>query len=178
MSLLKVTGMILAVLAGIVLLCAGGIRWEKHHCVEKDAEYDERQKYARGNAYRLSFYVSFCYFLGLLFGMPFLEEMETVYMLLFIGVGLQLMVFHVYCLLSHSALPLSETDRPWRVIYIYSGFFVISILKFAMYMGEKAADLTNLSGNAVRSLMLSVTWGSLALMYLIQYLRDRRDARE
>lgn len=174
MNLLKVTGAIVAVLAGIVLLCAGGIRWEKRHSGDQDEEYDERQKYARGNAYRLSFYVSFCYYLGLLWCMRFMEELESVYMLLFVGVGLQLMVFHIYCLLSHAALPLSETDKPWRVIYVYSGLAVLAVidfLKFAVF--GKAEGLTELSGNAVRSLILCVTWGSLALMHLIQYFRDR-----
>lgn len=176
MSLLKGMGVTLAVLAGIALLCAGVIRWEKRHSSEEGEEYDERQRYARGNAYRLSFYVSFCYYLGLLFCMKFIEEKDSVYTMLFIGVGLQLMVFHIYCLLSHAALPLSETDKPWRVIYFYSGLAVLAVidfLKFAVF--GKAEGLTELSGNALRSLMLGVTWGSLALMHLIQYFRDRKE---
>mgnify|MGYP003313781114 CR=1 FL=1 len=175
MSLLKVTGAILAVLAGIVVLCVGVIRWEKRYSDEKDEKYDERQRYAQGNAYKLCFYVSLCYYLGLLFCMPFMEEMESAYMLMFIGVGLQLMVYHIYCLLSHAALPLSETDRPWRVIYTYSGLWVINIIQFVGGLLEKAEDLTNLSGDAMRNLMLSVIWGSLALMHLIQYFYDRKE---
>ena len=53
---------ILGGIAALVALCMAVIRGEKR---KESGEYDERQRQAQGNAYRLSFNVGFFYFIGL-----------------------------------------------------------------------------------------------------------------
>lgn len=165
--LFAVPGMI----AALVVLCLAVIHREKQR---KEENYDERQAQDRGNAYRISFYVSLFYFLGLLFCMDYLESMESTSMLLYIGVLLQLMVFDIYCLLTHAALPLSER-KPWRAVWCYAVLCAVNLAYFGMNVSESGADV---SGNALRYLILSAVFGAFALMHLIQYLRDKRGKDE
>ena len=108
MSTLKVVGMIVGTLALVIVLCAAAVWIEKKF---PGKEYDERQKAARGRGYRLSFWVGFAYFVGV--ALVLLQQVDgekTVepYLLVFIGLMLQGVVEHTYCLFTHSALPLSQ----------------------------------------------------------------------
>lgn len=168
---------ILGGMAVLVALCMVVIRIEKR---SPDTEYDERQKQVRGNAYRISFYVSFAYFLALLYcvGLGVFDEMESVATLLFTGVVIQMMVFHIYCLLAHAALPLSDKGKPWRAIWGHAGLSAMNFGNFGMGVFLDGRYAKNASGGHWRNLILAIAFGLLALMHLIQYLRDRRDSCE
>ena len=169
MKLLLWFGGILFVLGAVFLLCAGVIRVEKNHHSEN---YDERQKQAMGKAYRISFYASFCYYIGLMFVIDYLGSIKTVSMLLFIGIVIQLMVFNIYCLLAHAALPLSDRGKPWRSVWCYGVMCAVNLAYFVADINESGAEV---SGNALRNLILAAAFAALALMHLIQYLRDRKE---
>ena len=108
MSIISVIGIMLAVLAGIVLLCLAVTRMEK---TAKSSEYDERQQLVRGRGHRLVNMVGFAYMLLIL---PELirqvegEKNVEAYLLVFGGFMLLTVVFHVYCFINHAAMPLSS----------------------------------------------------------------------
>lgn len=168
---------ILGGIAALVALCMAVIRGEKR---KESGEYDERQRQAQGNAYRLSFNVGFFYFIGLwlCMGMGRFEEMETVATVLFAGIVMQAMVFHIYCLLSHAALPLSDKGKPWRMIWMHTCLSAVHFGRFGMKLFRDGRYTENTSADSWGELILAVTFGVLALMHLIQYLRDRRSSHE
>ena len=164
---------ILGAWAALVVLCWIVIQEEKQSV---DENYDERQIQAQGNAYRLSFYVSLCYYLGLLFFGGLLESREAVYLALVIGVVLQMMVYHIYCLLTHAAL--SVSGKPLTAVFFYGAAAVLNFAHFAMMVFQDGCYAEYASGNVWVRLITAMSFGALSLMHLIQYFRDKRESHE
>lgn len=166
------------VIAAIVVAGILAVYLERHFPTEK---YDERQKIARGNAYRFSHWVGMAYYIGLLFYFAMrIGESEWVlepFLLLTIGILIQLQSFHIYCLMTHSALPLGEKPLPTIV-----GHFILGGMYLLMYFDQyipldvaKAAGYDGaLSFNLLR-LLISLDFFALAVMHLIAYLRKEKD---
>ena len=107
MPVIFAVGIIILVLASIVLLCFGAVWLEKRYPVQ---EYDERQKAARGRAYRLSTITGLVYYTCVAFVLIFqVDGKKTIepFLLVVMGIILQGLVLHTYSILSHAALPLS-----------------------------------------------------------------------
>ena len=108
MTTLQGIGIMLGLLLALVLICIAVIWLERKFPSEK---YDERQKQARGNAHRVSFTLGMVYYLVILAIMIRQVDQPKIvepYLLLFMGILLQVMTVHIYCILTHAALPLSE----------------------------------------------------------------------
>ena len=169
MSIISVIGIILAVLAGIVLLCLGVTRMEK---TAKSSEYDERQQSVRGRGYRLAYWVGFVYLLisiPLLVGYTEGQKKVEPYLLVFCGVMLQNLVFHVYCLLNHAALPMSQ-----KPLFTAFGFFVCGILWMSSSYNAQQRNPLSLVGygsDGWMYLLVAFTFFAMALMHLFQLLR-------
>lgn len=176
MSLLKVTGTILAVLAGIVVLCLGVIWLERKFPSD---EYDERQKLAQGRACRLGFLTGMLYF-GVV-SVVLLQQVDgekTIepWLLVFIGFLLMVMVDHTYCFLTHAVLPLSQKPMTSIVCYGIAGavqvWYTMNALEWA------PLSLTGHGTGGWIHLLTGISFLYLSLMHLIQYLRDRKARRE
>ena len=173
MSGISVIGIMLLILAGIVLTCLAACWMEKNFPSEK---FDERQKGVRGRGYRLAFWVGVIYMLMILIiliGQVDGEEKVEPYLLVFYGFFIQAMVFHVYCLINHAALPFSE-----KPIVPFLGYTILGIMNLASFRNTVARWPLSLVGHgttAWTSLVVMFSWFSLAFMYLIQLLRREKE---
>ncbi len=173
MTLLQVLIWILGILAAIVVLCIGTVWVERKFPGES---YDERQKLSRGNAYRLSFWLGFFY--SLIMVVILIRQVEgekTVepYLLIFFGVFIQAVVYHTYCVLTHSALPLSE--KPGVAI---AGYALCGLMQL-WNIGDKAELLPLTFVGKASSIWINIVSGAgflyLALMHTINLLRKEKE---
>ncbi len=173
MTLLQVFLWMIGILAAIVVLCAGVIYLERKFPGES---YDERQKLSRGNAYRLSFWIGFFYSLAVL--MILIRQVEgekTVepYLLIFFGAVIQAIVYHTYCILTHSALPLSEKPVVTIVCYALTGLLQL------WYIGDKAELFPLTFVGKESSVWINILCGAgffyLALIHTINLLRKEKE---
>ena len=167
-----------AVIASIVLAGVLAVYVGRNMPSEK---YDERQKIARGDAYRFSHWVGMVYWLGLLvyFVMHTGESewMIEPFLWLVIGILIQLQSFHIYCLLTHSALPLGEKPLPTIIgHFVLGGMYLL--MYFNQYIPLDAAEAAGYDGamsfNLLR-LLVSLDFFALAVMHLIAYLRKEKE---
>ena len=172
MSIISVTGIMLAVLAGIVLLCLAVSRMEK---TAKSGEFDERQQLVRGRGYRLAYWVGSAY---LLVSIPMLvgytEGQKTVepYLLVLCGFMLQNLVFHVYCLLNH-ARPMSRKPLFTALGFLVCGFLWLS----SSYNAQKRnpLSLVGYGSDGWMCLIVAFAFFAMGLMHLIQLLRREKE---
>lgn len=170
MTIMQGLFILTAVLSLLVILCAAVIWVERKFSSEK---YDERQKIARGNGYRVSFWVSAVYYLIVMSVMIFqVEKPKTVepYLLIFGGLILQVMASHIYCILTHAALPLSE--KPWVAVicYLFSGALQLLTNDYS-----EPFPLVGRGSEAWVRLMTAVSFFMLAAMHLISLLRREKE---
>lgn len=160
----------LGVLSTLVLICAAVIFLERKYPSEK---YDERQKIARGNAYRVSFWVGAVYYLAVIaILIQQVDSPKTVepYLLIFCGFVLQVMVMHIYCIFTHAALPLSEKPGVAVVSYLVCGVLYLVTNDFS-------APLTFVGYESRRwtGLWLCVSFFALGVMHIISLLRREKE---
>ena len=168
MEFMKLLLLTLGVMLALILLSAAAIFMERKFPSEN---YDERQKQARGRAYCLSFWVGIIYYFIIMCIMIF-GEIASVepYLLLFFGFTLQVMVLHIYCVMTHAAVPLSE--KPGVAIISY---FVMGVLNLLMNDYSKPFPLVGeRSVSSIRP-VLGIIALALASMHLIQLMRDRKE---
>lgn len=173
------TGIVLFLFAVAVMviaaICAAVVHIEKNFPGEK---YDERQKIARGNACRFSLWLGEIYYLILL---PYFvmhigktEWEAEPFLLISVGVVLQVLGFHTYCLLTHSALPLGQKPMPAILNYCLIGV-MHQVLYFRWRIPEGTVGLSGYESYGMFYLLLSLFFFSLALLHLINYLRKEKD---
>ena len=173
MSIISVIGIMLAVLAGIVLLCLGVTRMEK---TAKNSEYDERQQLVRGRGYRLAFFVGILFMLVAMSFMVYQVDGEKTvepYLLVYFGLMLQAMVFHVYCLLNHAALPFSE--RPVVPIICYTLIGLMDVSAFINAVERWPLTFVGHGTTGWNSLVQIFFWFSMAFLHLLQLLRREKE---
>ena len=177
MELISLIGWIVAVLAGIVLLCLGVI-WAQRRYPSED--YDERQKIARGKASNLALIVGSLYFVGIsIVLINQVEAPKTVepYILVVIGIELMMMVDHTYCLLCHAALPFSQKGGSTAICYLIMG--LVDLGQFALRRGWVATlSWVGRGTQPLFYLLMGIGFLYLGLMHTIAWLRSRREANE
>ena len=144
-------------------------------------KFDERQKIARGDAYRFSHWTGMAYWFGLLvYFVMHNGKNEWViepFLLIVIGILIQLQSFHIYCLMTHSALPLGEKPMPTIIGYVVLGGMYL-LMYFNQYIPLDAAEIAGFDGalsfNLLR-LLISLDFFALAVMHLIAYLRKEKE---
>ena len=173
MSIISVIGIMLAVLAGIVLLCLAVTRMEK---TAKSSEYDERQRLVRGRGHRLVNMVGFAYMLLIL---PELirqvegEKTVEAYLLVFGGFMLLTVVFHVYCFINHAAMPLSS--KPLAVIPCYLIIGVMYLVPFRNIQRWSDISFVGQTSMGIFDLMMSFYWLTLAALHIIEIFRREKE---
>lgn len=144
-------------------------------------KYDERQQIDRGNAYRFSWWVGMVYYFGLLTYFVFHtgkgEWLLEPFLLVMIGIMIQLQSFHMYCLMTHSALPLGEKPMPTVISYCLLGglYLVQYIYQYIPKDVASAAGLVGAGSMNLLRLLISLDFFSLAVMHLIAALRKEKE---
>ena len=170
MSAMSVIMMTIGVFAAMLIFCAGVIFIERKFPSER---YDERQKQARGNAYRLSFWTGMVYYLVVMTVLTFRigKDMPIEpFLLVFGGLLLQVMVSHFYSILTNSALPLSE--KPGVAVLSFS---FCGILQLASQDYSQPIPLVGWGSQAWVTLLAGVSFLILALLHLISILRREKE---
>ena len=94
--------------------------------------------------------------------------------MLMIGMLIQLLSFHIYCLLTHSALPLGE--KPVSMVVGYSllgGMYLVQF--FAQYIPEDTPYLIGAESMNLFRLLIALSFFALAVMHLISMLRKEKE---
>lgn len=173
MSVFSAVLFILFVLACIILLCLAAVWLEKRYPVE---EYDERQKAARGRGYRLSFWTGILYYTCV--ALVLIQQVngeKTVepWLLVVIGILLQALVLHTYALFSHASLPLSGKPLVMVLSSLFCG--ILQFINFSMHREQYSMSLVGYGTSAWIFLIAGIGFFYLAALYLIQFLRDRKE---
>lgn len=162
----------------IVTIVAAGaivIYLQKNFPSEK---FDERQKISRGNAYCFSHWMGMLYYFALLVYFVFhtgkQEWVLEPFLLLAIGILIQLQSFHIYCLMTHSALPLGEKPMPAII-----GYFTLGGLYFVQYylqyIPENVVGFSGADSHNLFRLLIALDFVFFAVLHLIAYIRDRKE---
>lgn len=173
MSALKVVGMIIGALVLVIALCALAVWIEKRF---PGKEYDERQKMAKGRGYRLSFWVGMIYYLAvaiILIGQVDDEKTVEPYLLVMIGLMLQAMVDHTYCLLTHSALPLSQNRAVTVFGYVVCG--MLQLVQFRILSKRVGLALVGHGSSPWICLIAGCCFFYLTVLHVIQALMERKE---
>ena len=141
-------------------------------------KFDERQQIERGNAYRFSHWIGMIYYMGLIIYFVFhTGESEWVFepfLLVTVGILIQLQSFHIYCLMTHSALPLGE--KPLPTIIGYFGLGGVYLIQYCgQYIPEDTPWLTGAASYNLLRLLISLDFFALAVMHLIAHLRKEKE---
>ena len=164
-----------AVIALIVAACALAVYVGRNFPSEK---YDERQMIDRGNAYRFSHWIGLIYYFGLLVYFVFrIGKKDWVlepFLLVAIGILIQLQSFHIYCLMTHSALPLGEKPVPTIIgNFLLGGLYLAQY--FLQYIPEDTPWLSGAQSMNLFRLLISFDFFALAVMHLIAHLRKEKE---
>ncbi len=179
MSMMHVLLGILGILAAVAGICGVSVWLGKRYGSER---FDERQKIAKGEAYRVSFWVGFVYYgaVALYFipqvnyGQPRTEPKIDGYLLVYLGLMLQIWILHIYDLMTDSVLPLGEKPLVIAAADIMNGFLWLRSFESwnERYPGMQ---MTGEGGAKWIWLVSAVTSFLLAAVYLLSMLRRNRE---
>lgn len=126
MSAIGMVVLTVIVLAALFGLCHLAVKLQKDFPSEK---YDERQKIARGDGYRLAFWTGIVYYVAIMIAIGFedLDSFSSV-TLITMGILVEAMVLHFHGFLTHSALPLGE--KPMISIVCWSIMGVMYLVEY------------------------------------------------
>ena len=170
MSAMKFLLFSLGVVILLVLVCLGAV-WLEGRFPGK--RFDERQKIARGNAYRLASWVGNVYFLvivAIMIRWTDLTRYVEPYVLIFWGLELEVMVMHIYCIITHASLPLSE--KPAATIYSY---LFLGVLYLTMVDFSQPLDLVGYGSNRSIWLSIGLLFLAVAVMHILSLLRREKE---
>ena len=165
----------IVVIVAILGICALAVYVGRNFPSEK---FDERQKINRGDAYRFSHWMGIVYYFGLLVYFVFhtgkTEWVIEPFVLLLIGILIQLQSFHVYCLMTHSALPLGE--KPVHMIISYTLMGGVYLAQYYLqYIPENTVGLTDAGSMNLFRLLVAFDFFALAILHLIALFRKERE---
>lgn len=173
MTVMKALLYMFVFVAILMAVCATVIWLEKKY---PGKNYDERQKQARGNAYRFSFWLGMAYHFGLtiaaIWNRPWDSESVDLYLLLYFGLILQAVAFHIYCFFTHAALPMSENPK-----FSIGSYGVLSGINLMQFLGYRSIELSFGGENSNKwiNLLTGFLFLIMALLHLFQCIRDRKE---
>ena len=161
-----------AVLAALVLICAVCLWWDRNG---ENKSYDERQLLEQGRARAVADTVGMTYFFLLMALLSYednwLMQNVPVYLLILIGLLIQVLTYLIYCVMTHAALPFGQKPVSMILLSIFWG-----VVQFGNYFTSHRNEGL-LSGNGIGLLNLIAGTGFffLALIHLIALLRKERE---
>ena len=143
-------------------------------------EYDERQELAQGEAAKLSAGIMMIYFLVLFAaygyrGLAYDTEIPAIEaaLAIFVGILFSQLVYQTYCLLKHAALPFHKKPFGTMVSFFFLG--VVDLLNYYLRCWLYPGKASAMEGYLY--LMIGVGGCYLGVLYLIDWLRQRKEAR-
>lgn len=174
MTAIGVIGIAVAALLTLVLVC--GTARGLYRSGDNKA-YDERQLIEQGRARAVANTVEAVYF-GLL--TAYLIHMEfggkqtlPPSLLIFIGLLLQIMTYHIYCVMTHAALPFGE--NPKATIFWLTAAGLVQFGNFCTNHRTPPLWAPGDTGIGVLNLAAGTAFFFLALLHLICLLRKERE---
>ena len=160
------------VLAALVLICGVSLWWNRSG---ENKAYDERQLVEQGRARAVADTVEMIYYFCLMVYLIYTEygEVETlpVFELIFIGLLIQIMTYHIYCVMTHAALPFGQKPVGTILLSVFWG-----LMQFGNYfIGHRDKDLLSGNGIGLLNLIAGTAFFFLALIHLIALLRKERE---
>lgn len=169
MTVILICGGVLAVL---VLICAVCLWWDRNG---ENKAYDERQLAEQGRARAVADTVGLTYFFLLMALLSYedswLMQKIPVYLLILIGLLIQVLTYLIYCVMTHAALPFGQNPVSTIVLSVFWG-----VLQFGNYYTSHR-DEGLLSGNGIGllNLIAGAAFFFLALIHLVAFLRKERE---
>lgn len=170
--------------AALLLLgCIGGLfllAWFWRYMDNKVPleDYDERQQFYHGRAFRFAFFVGVVYYVvaACILNVQRRNGADWIEpdLLVFIGVQLMICAFHFYCLLTQSALPFSDKGNGALANYAIMG--TICLIRF--HWGSDYWDGMPLTGAGSAKwlhLIACITFYALLAMHLFVRLRKEKE---
>lgn len=164
----------IAVLAVLVLICAVSLWWNRSG---ENKAYDERQLVEQGRARVVAGTVGEIYFfllMVLLFDEnSWLTQRIPLYLVIFIGLMIQSMVYHIYCVMTHALLPFGKSP-----VLTISTSVLMSLIQFGYYAMDYQMERHIpgvLDQDSLLHLILGVVFAFYALIHLIALLRKERE---
>lgn len=159
MSVIGMFILTVIVLAALFGLCHLAVKLQRDFPSEK---YDERQKIARGEGYRLAFWTGLVYSVVILIIIGFERlDSDAVVALITSGILVQAMVLHFYGFLTHSALPLGE--KPMVSVVCFS---IMGVMYLAEYFFLYPSWY---------QIVYGMCFLTIALLHLITHLRRDKE---
>lgn len=121
----------------------------------------------------MGFYVGGVWYIVPILYIMFGGDRDGMLLVVFFGFLAQTMAFHIYCLLTHAALPMSQ--KPVTTIVSYGVLAASQVVYLLIGIDldgrwpDKPPVMTWLY------LSMAVGFGALCVMHLIQYLRDKKE---
>lgn len=173
MTILGAVLTIFGVFIVLLLTCLFADAYEKR-CPSES--YDERQQVTRGKAYRFAFWLGLIYNLLVVTLGAFDGTAHELYFLVMVGLMLQVMAFHICCLIGHAVLPLSQ-----KPVFTIVTDFMVGVCDLGLLWGSGATLGTKISeiGNLDwLQLICGICFILLGIMHLIQLYWDKREEEE
>ena len=101
------------------------------------------------------------------------EKTVEPYLLVMIGLILQVMVDHTYCLFTHSALPLSQNRVVAVLGYMVCG--TLQLTQFSIWSNRDGFALVGHGSSAWIWLIAGCYFFYIAVLHVIQALLDRKE---
>lgn len=164
----------IAVLAVLVAICAVCFWWDRNG---ENKAYDERQLLEQGRARAVADTVGMTYFfllaVLLMYEDGWLTQKIPVYLLILIGLLIQAMTYHIYCVMTHALLPFGQSP----IMTILSAV-LMSLFQFwdvAIVYPMEARISGTLGSGSLLHLILGMSFAFYALIHLIALLRKERE---
>jgi len=161
----------IAVLAVLVLICAVALWWNRSG---ENKSYDERQLVEQGRARAVADTVEMVYYFCLMVYLTYTGygNMETlpVFDLIFIGLLIQFMTYHIYCLMTHALLPFGQSP-----ILTICTSMLMSLVQFGYYGLDNWGEAPGSGELEVLHLVAGTAFAFYALLHLIALLRKERE---
>lgn len=183
--------MILFLLGAVALLAAICLMTVSMENQLPAREYDERQNLIWGKAYRFVFYLGAAYSLTL-YGCLELGDWSLplkTSTLLFLGLVLQALGFHIYCLAQNTGLPLKRKGGQMVKSYVlFCALNLVTVTRqiallqiYPEYSGQNAFAIMTAPENIdffFNRLLAMAAFATLAVVYLISAYRDQKGEDE
>ena len=163
----------IGIIVGLALLCFAALWLGKKF---PDERYDERQKIARGNAYRFAFWVGAPCYLGVLASCIWAVDTGPAvepYLLLYLAMAIQGIAFHMYCFVTRSAMPFGE--KPLSMTICYAGLSFLQLFDFFRMDVKEVLPLLGRGTSVWTKLILGIFFGCLSVMFLLSVLIKEKE---
>lgn len=159
----------IGILLLLVVICAVALWWNRNG---ENKAYDERQLVEQGKARAVADTVAVIYFLLLIAYLGYAESNQTptlpAYFLILTGLLLQVMTYHIYCVMTHAALPFGQNPKIMIFWWALAG-----VVQFGNYFTNHGGELLvgeNRVSVGLINVVVGVAFLALAVMHLIAYL--------